>query len=146
MACDRTAVLSALPHRPPFLFVDRIVERGPGRIVAEWTAREDLECFAGHYPGAPLLPGVLIAEFAFQAASILLASEPAEPPNSGIPVLTRIQDARFRRMVRPGETLRADVREVERLGNAAWLEATVTSGEAKVATLRFTLARAEEGA
>ena len=135
----RADVLSSLPHRPPFLFVDAIVDRGERWIVTEWTARADLECFAGHYPGKPVLPGVLIAEFAFQSASILLAELATR---GGVPVLTRIQDARFKAMVRPGETLRAEVREVERLGQAAWLEATVTSDGRKVLTLRFTLALA----
>ena len=133
----RAAVLAALPHRPPFLFVDRIVERGERWIATEWTVPADLDCFAGHYPGSPVLPGVLIAEFAFQSASILLADLAVE---GGVPVLTRIQDARFRKMVRPGEVLRAEVREVERLGKAAWLEATVRSSGRKVLTLRCTLA------
>ena len=62
MASDpHAAVLEALPHRPPFLFVDRIIERTPSSIITEWYVPPDLECFKGHYPGHPVLPGVIEA-------------------------------------------------------------------------------------
>ena len=66
------SVKQALPHRPPFLFVDRIVEQGEGRIVTERTFRADEAFFAGHYPGSPLTPGVLLCEACFQTGAILL--------------------------------------------------------------------------
>lgn len=65
-------VLHAIPHRPPFLFVDRIVEQGEARLVTERTFRADEAFFAGHYPGSPLTPGVLLCEACFQTGAILL--------------------------------------------------------------------------
>lgn len=132
-------VLAALPHRPPFLCVDRIVEQSATRIVTEWDVREDLPAFAGHFPGQPVLPGVLTAEFCFQSAAILFAGE----EGGGLPVLTRIEDARYKKVVRPGETLRAEVELVERLSNARWCKAQVTSGGASVLRIAFVVAQVQ---
>ncbi len=132
-------VLAGLPHRPPFLFVDRIVEQSPGRIVTEWDVRADLPAFAGHFPGQPVLPGVLMAEFCFQSAALLFSSE----PGGGLPVLTRIEDARYKKVVRPGETLRAEVTLVERLSNARWCKAHVSSSGASVLRIGFVVAEVQ---
>jgi len=129
-------VLAGIPHRPPFLFVDRIVEQSPGRIVTEWDVPSDLPAFAGHFPGEPVLPGVLMAEFCFQSAALLFSGGAA----SGLPVLTRIEDARYKKVVRPGETLRAEVTLVETLSNARWCKAHVTSAGASVLRIGFVVA------
>lgn len=138
---SRAEIEGLIPHRDPFLFVDRIVERAADRIVTEWDVPVDLAAFRGHYPGHPVLPGVLISEFAFQSAACLLASgaDPRVTP-AAVPVLTRIEDARFRRIVRPGESLRAHVEVVERVGPARFCKATVTCGAETVLRVRFTVA------
>ena len=132
-------VLAGIPHRPPFLFVDRIVEQSPARIVTEWDVPADLPAFAGHFPGEPVLPGVLMAEFCFQSAALLFSTA----PGSGKPVLTRIEDARYKKAVRPGETLRAEVTLVERLSNARWCKAHVTSAGASVLRIGFVVAEVQ---
>lgn len=138
---SRAAIEALIPHRDPFLFVDRIVERSADRIVAEWDVPPELPAFRGHYPGYPVLPGVLISEFAFQSAACLFASGGDPRVSSGaVPVLTKIEDARFRRVVRPGETLRAEVEVAERLGPARYCKAVVTCGGETVVRLRFTVA------
>ena len=140
----RAAILAAIPHRPPFLFVDRIVEREPDKIRTEWTVPHDLECFAGHYPGRPILPGVLVCEFAFQSAAILFATEAVQgigsPGDDALPLLTRIQDARFKSTVAPGETLTAALEVVERVSQARYVRAHVTSRGRTVVRLQFTVA------
>jgi 3-hydroxyacyl-[acyl-carrier-protein] dehydratase len=127
-----------IPHREPFLLVDRIVEQEPERIVTEWDLDPGLPFFAGHYPGQPIVPGVLICESAVQAGALLCAARPGdETPVGSVPVLTRVTDARFRRMVRPGQTLRFEVVLDERLGPARYLTARVTSDGASVARVAF---------
>lgn len=135
----RAEILARIPHRPPFLFVDRIVERAAGRIVTEWHVPADLPAFAGHYPGRPVLPGVLASEFCFQSAALLFAGEGEHAP-AGVPVLTRIEDARFKKLVSPGETLRAELETRETLANVRWLTAHVTSAGATVLRIRFAVA------
>ena len=132
-------VLAGIPHRPPFLFVDRIVEQSPARIVTEWDVRADLPALAGHYPGQPVLPGVLASEFCFQSAALLFALD-AKEPSSGVPVLTRIEDARFKKLVKPGETLRAELETRETLANVRWMSAHVTSAGETVLRIRFAVA------
>jgi len=139
----RAEIEALIPHRDPFLFVDRIVARTADRIVTEWDVTPELFAFRGHYPGFPVLPGVLISEFTFQSAACLLASG-ADPAvrSSAVPVLTKIEDARFRRVVKPGELLRAEVEVTERLGAARYCRAVVTCSGATVMRLRFTVAEA----
>ena len=82
------AIHAAIPHREPFLFLDRIVERSEMAIEAEWDVRADAPFLEGHYPGQPLVPGVLLCESVFQAGAILCAT--SEPKEDGVPVLTKI--------------------------------------------------------
>jgi 3-hydroxyacyl-[acyl-carrier-protein] dehydratase len=140
----RAEIEALLPHRTPFLFVDRIVERGEGTILTEWDITPKLDCFRGHYPGQPVLPGVLISEFCFQSGALLIyGSSEADRKHPGVPVLTRIEDARFKKIVRPGETLRAEVRLEDSLANARYLSAKVTAGGKTVLRIKFALAVTE---
>ena len=130
-------ILDAIPHRPPFLLVDRIVERSDTRLVGEKTFTGSEEFFAGHYPDYPLVPGVLLCEAAMQCGAILLSRQFAGDPDV-VPVAARMNDVRFKRMVRPGETLVMEVDLTERLADAYFLTAKVTV-EGKVA-VRFQFA------
>lgn len=130
-----TEIHAAIPHREPFLLVDEIVERSPARIVCRKTFRIDEYFYAGHYPQFPLTPGVLLCEAAMQAGAILLSQFVT---GDGVPVATRMNDVRFKRMVRPGETVELDVELKERLADAFFLQAKVTC-EGKLA-VRFEFA------
>jgi len=142
---DRRAIEQAIPHRPPYLFVDRVLERSDDAVTAEWDIRADLPALSGHYPGNPILPGALISEFTFQCAAILFSkSEENSVVTNSIPVLTKIEDARFKKMVAPGETLRARVETIEKLGPARFIKASVTSNGETVARLHFTVALVEK--
>ena len=140
-------VTEFIPHRDPFLFVTRVVEHDGETIVTEWDVPEDLAAFEGHFPGDPVLPGVLISEFCFQSGAILISAIGQDDPGSaGIPVLTRISDARFKKIVRPGATIRAEVKRTEQLSNAHYVSAKVTCEGKTVVRLDCVLALAPAGA
>lgn len=102
------AVTSLIPHRPPFLWVDRILECDGDMIVTEKDIDQDLAVFQGHYPDHPIMPGVLLCESLFQSGALLIAKSlhnEVDVTAAGIPVLTRIGGARFKRSVHPGDTI-----------------------------------------
>ncbi|MGI6643888.1 MAG: 3-hydroxyacyl-ACP dehydratase FabZ [Bacillota bacterium] len=102
----RKAVEAILPHRAPFLFVDRIISLEPGKsAVAEFDVLPSLPVFQGHFPLEPILPGVLILEMLAQCGALAVLSMPKM--RGKIAYLAAVESARFRRPVKPGETLRA---------------------------------------
>jgi 3-hydroxyacyl-[acyl-carrier-protein] dehydratase len=138
-----------LPHADPFLLVTRVLELQPDGATCEWDVAEDLDIFRGHFPGNPILPGVYISEHCFQSAAIAIYCAATEKSDSteamtGTPVLVRIEDARFKRMVRPGETLHTQVEITDALANARWCSAVVRVQGELVARIKFVLALAEE--
>jgi 3-hydroxyacyl-[acyl-carrier-protein] dehydratase len=145
MDATRAEILAAIPHREPFLFVDRILERSATRIVTEWRVPPDADFFRGHYPGNPIVPGVLICESAAQAGAILCALAGKDARSDGVPLLARIANARFRRRVAPGETLRFEVELRETAGMARYLSARATCGGERVLEAEITVALAGEG-
>lgn len=108
---SREQVLAAIPHRPPFLWVDEVVELTDDAIKTTKRVDPDAEFFKGHYPDFPITPGVLICEAIFQSGAILLSQRCKEQVAAGlVPVMTRIKDTRFKAMVRPGDTLEMEVK------------------------------------
>jgi len=99
-----------LPHRYPFLLIDRVVEiTRKQRIVAIKNVSANEPFFAGHFPGFPIMPGVLIVEAMAQAGGALLLTEEVEDRENKLMVFTGIERARFRRPVVPGDQLRLEV-------------------------------------
>ncbi len=133
----REAILAAIPHRDPFLLLDEIVQQTESRIVCRKLFTGQEYFFAGHYPHFPLVPGVILCEAGMQAGAVLL-SRFVDPQGRGVPVATRLNDVRFKQMVRPGDTIELDVTLTERVSNAFFLAAKVTVG-GKVA-VRFQFA------
>jgi 3-hydroxyacyl-[acyl-carrier-protein] dehydratase len=115
----------AIPHREPFLLVDEIVEQTDNRIVCCKRFTGDEFWYRGHYPEFPLTPGVLLCEAAMQAGAVLL-SKFASDGQGGVPVVTRMNNVKFKQMVRPGDTVDLEVELVERMADAFFLNAKVT--------------------
>src|SRR6185295_19104652 len=98
-------VTDLIPHRPPFLFVDEIVSENADSLVARRTWRAEEDFYKGHYPGAPITPGVLLCEAVFQTGGLLMsrqAQAAGAGPSKGVPLLAKISDVRFRNPVYPG--------------------------------------------
>jgi len=100
----RDVIESLIPHRPPFLLVDEILELEPGkRVVGRRELKADEFWFAGHFPGRPVMPGVLTIEAIAQAGAVAVRADEA---NTGkIPFFAGIDNVRFKRVVEPGDVL-----------------------------------------
>jgi len=135
-------VLKAIPHRPPFLFVDKIVEMTENRIKTTKEISPEEPFFKGHYPGNPIMPGVLICESIFQTGAILLSSIISDI-SDGIPVLTRISNAKFKNMVKPGDLLDMEAELVEKVSNAFFLKGSASVAGKTVVTVEFAVSLAK---
>lgn len=114
---DIQQIMEIIPHRPPFLLVDRILEIEPGRsVTAIKNVTMNEPYFQGHFPGAPVMPGVLIVEAMAQAGAVAILSQ--EEFKGKTPFFGGIKNAKFKRMVVPGDTLRFEVEIVKLKGSA----------------------------
>ncbi|RUM47036.1 MAG: beta-hydroxyacyl-ACP dehydratase [Desulfocapsa sp.] len=104
-------ITDLIPHRPPFLWVDSILEHKDSSILTEKKIADDLDVFQGHYPQHPILPGVLLCEALFQTGALLvsLLLKDGDTLASGVPVITRIENTKFKRPVGPGDIIRMHV-------------------------------------
>lgn len=124
---DIRAIERILPHRYPFLLVDRVDELGADKIVARKLVTRNEPHFNGHFPGLPVMPGVLIIEALAQAGALLAASLVGFDPEKQVIFFLGIDKARFRKPVTPGDLLMLEVVPL-RKGGAIWK----LRGEAKV--------------
>jgi 3-hydroxyacyl-[acyl-carrier-protein] dehydratase len=126
MALDIAGILSILPHRYPFLLVDKILEMEPKkRIVGIKNVSANEPYFQGHFPGKPILPGVLILEAMAQTGGMLLLQEITDR-ESKLPYFVAIDNARFRRPVVPGDQLRLEMNVMAWRGNLCKLDGRAT--------------------
>ncbi|MBW1750255.1 MAG: 3-hydroxyacyl-ACP dehydratase FabZ [Deltaproteobacteria bacterium] len=134
-------ITGRIPHRPPFLWLDRVLELTGESIRAEKTIPADLDIFKGHYPDYPLMPGVLLCEAVFQAGALLVGELlKSEQDRSGVPVLTRINGAKFKREVRPGDTIEIRAILKEQLGPAWFFKGSVRVGGKVAVQVEFACA------
>ena len=141
----RSEIEQILPHRDPFLLLDEVTEIVPGeRVVARKLVREDEWYLAGHFPGRPIMPGVLMLEAMAQAGAVAVLSQ---PENRGkLALFAGIDDVRFKRLVVPGDELELTC-AVERLrGPVGRGKATATVGGELAVRGTLTFAVTEESA
>ncbi len=135
----RQTALSRLPHGPEFRFVDRLLDLVPGKSgIAEYRVRGDEPFLRGHFPGEPMMPGVLMIEAAAQLAGIVAQSDPDIPPLTGLK-LTAVRNAKITGTVRPGETLHIKARVEGRMGKLVQVNALVMAGDDTVVKADVTL-------
>jgi 3-hydroxyacyl-[acyl-carrier-protein] dehydratase len=134
---DIREIEEILPHRYPFLYVDRVVEVVPGqKLIAYKNVTVNEPFFSGHFPGHPVMPGVLIVE-ALAQASALLAYKSGGSAKGKVIYLMAVDNARFRKPVRPGDRLQLEVEIVKRKGNIWKEKGVATVDGARVAEAEF---------
>ncbi len=126
MTMNKEEIMAILPHRDPFLFVDEVLECVPGKYCkAAWHLAEELPFFKGHFPGRPVLPGVLMAEAVAQAGAIAILQD--ERFCGKLMVYGGIDKMRFRGMAAPGQTLvmETEITRLSGIGGKGHVKATV---------------------
>jgi 3-hydroxyacyl-[acyl-carrier-protein] dehydratase len=139
---DRVAIEAILPHREPFLLIDEVVELEPGeRVVARKRVRQDEWYLRGHFPGRPVMPGVLIVEAMAQTGAVAVLSE--EENRGRIALFAGIDDTRFKRIVEPGDELELEctLEQVRGPVGKGKARATVEGRLAARGTLTFAVER-----
>ena len=135
MPMDITAIQKAIPHRYPFLFIDRVLEATPWKsIVAIRNITISDPALQGHFPNNPIVPGVVIVEGAAQAAGVLGCISKGSLEQC---LFTEISEARFRQSVVPGDVLRYDVTLTKHRAHFVWFEAIMSVNGSEVATVKF---------
>lgn len=130
--------LDYMPQREPFLFVDRVIAVTDNNIKTEKQVDIDEPFFAGHFPGRPIMPGVLICEAVFQSSSILMSKRAGSTSDKNrIPLITRISNVKLKRVVLPGDLMEVEVNLNEVVSQAAYMSGTVRVNEKIVLTVEF---------
>jgi 3-hydroxyacyl-[acyl-carrier-protein] dehydratase len=139
---DRAGIEEILPHREPFLLIDEVLELVPGeRVVARKRVREDEWYLRGHFPGRPVMPGVLIVEAMAQTGAVAVLAE--EENRGRIALFAGIDDTRFKRIVAPGDELELEctLEQVRGPVGKGKARATVDGQLAARGTLTFAVER-----
>lgn len=124
-ALDIDQIKAILPHRFPFLLVDRILEMEDERIVGIKNVSVNEHFFIGHYPDYPVMPGVLIVEALAQCAGVLVLSQIPDR-GSKVVLMASIDEAKFRRPVRPGDQLRLELTFIKKKATIAKMKGVAT--------------------
>jgi 3-hydroxyacyl-[acyl-carrier-protein] dehydratase len=139
-------IQAAIPHRAPMLLIDKVVSQTDTTISCRKTFRDDEFFFQGHYPDHPIVPGVILCEVGMQAGAILLSDviqanaddESGNELSGKVPVATRLNNVKFKKIVKPGDTVEVEVTLTDQVQVAYFLTAKITV-EGKLAT-RFDFA------
>ncbi|MCC5022640.1 MAG: beta-hydroxyacyl-ACP dehydratase [Candidatus Synoicihabitans palmerolidicus] len=138
------SVTDLIPHRPPFLFLDSIVEHYEGHLIARRAWRADEYFYKGHYPTSPITPGVLLCEAVFQAGAAFMslqARAAGSEAGEGVPLLAKISDVRFRNPVFPGDEVLIEVQKKETMGGFTMMSGHVKKSDGtRVLTVSFAVA------
>ena len=109
-----------IPQREPFLFIDRIASIEESKIIVEKTFDADLDFFKGHFPENPIVPGVILTEHCFQSGAALVSSKGNSDMKGKLAVVTRIQSAKFKNLVKPGDQITTETTILEMMATTGF--------------------------
>ncbi len=127
-------IKSSIPHRDPFLFVRKILDRTDNSITTSTTFESQYKFFEGHFPDNPIVPGVLLCEAVFQSGAILMDGKDKTP------IVTRIQNTKFKNFLKPDEHVNIHVEIIESLENAFHLKGKISRDSTTILTINFSCA------
>jgi 3-hydroxyacyl-[acyl-carrier-protein] dehydratase len=130
-------ILDRIPQRDPFLFIQDIVDRTEKTITTSYQVTGEEDFFKGHFPANPIMPGVLLSEACFQTGALLMSYLMDGGLQGKTAVVSRIQGAKFKNMVRPGDKIQMQAELTEQVGPAAYLKAKITCQGKTVMTIEF---------
>lgn len=141
-------ILDCIPHRPPFLFVDKAIAMKENGIVCSRKFDGNEDFYRGHYPNAPLTPGVLLCESVFQTASVYLVKKAQAAGTAGFenrtPVLCRVENAKFKSMVFPGDEITIEVSEGDQLSGFFHMSGMVKTERGVALQIKFAITMLEK--
>ncbi len=134
-----------IPQREPFLFINKIIDLSDDSIVTSMLFHEDLDFFKGHFPNNPIVPGVILNEHCFQSGAALISSKSNGDFTNKLAVVSRINSAKFKNIVKPGEVVTTSTTITDQLDNAAYFKSITKNAEGKkVLIIEFACTLVEE--
>lgn len=134
-----------IPQREPFLFINKIIDLSDDSIVTSMLFHEDLDFFKGHFPNNPIVPGVILNEHCFQSGAALISSKSNGDFTNKLAVVSRINSAKFKNIVKLGEVVTTSTTITDQLDNAAYFKSITKNAEGKkVLIIEFACTLVEE--
>lgn len=130
-------ILNRIPQRDPFLYIEDIVEHTKNSITTTKIITGQEDFFKGHFPGNPIMPGVLLCEATFQTGALLMSYIMEGGLGDKTAVVSRIQSAKFKTMVKPGDHLKIQVELTEQISNAAYMKGKLLANGKTALQIQF---------
>jgi len=134
-------VLNGIPQREPFLFVDKVISHEQNKIICQKQLTGEEDFFKGHFPGNPIMPGVLLQESVFQTGALLMSI--IETNSKGLGVVTRVEKAKFKKFAVPGDLLEMEVTLKESVSNAYFMSGKIRVAGKVIMAIDFACALVE---
>jgi len=136
-------ILNRIPQKDPFLFINDIKDQTEDSIITTLTLTGEEDFFKGHFPGNPIMPGVLMCEACFQTGALLMSYKFDNGLKGKTAVVSRINNTKFKAMVKPGDTLEIKVDLTEQIENAAFMKGIIKVDGKKVLLIDFAVTLVE---